>query len=78
MFLFGDVAHINLSLIVGRFGNYMVDSIVASLENSSPFLSVLDSYGFPTFHNNFAAAGTCKYQLLGLCETFWKPKLVSE
>lgn len=56
----------------------MIDSIVASLDNSSPFLSALDSYGFPTYHNNFAAAGTCKYQLLGLCETFWKPSLVSE
>ena len=62
-----------------RFGPYFVEPIVAGLDpkTSEPFVASLDLIGCPMVPEDFVVSGTCSEQMYGMCETLYRPNLVS-
>lgn len=62
-----------------RFGPYFVEPIVAGLkEDNTPFISAFDLIGAPVVTDDFVVGGTCTNNLYGMCESFYRPNMVSE
>ena len=65
-----------------RFGPYFVSPVVAGLEPQKdgswkPFLCGTDSIGAIEKAHDFMLAGTAPESLYGMCESMWRPDLVS-
>lgn len=62
-----------------RFGPYFVEPVVAGLDpkTNEPFVASLDLIGCPMIPEDFVVSGTCTEQMYGMCETLYKPNLVS-
>ena len=65
-----------------RFGPYFVSPVVAGLEPQkdgswTPFLCGTDSIGAIEKAHDFMLAGTAPESLYGMCESMWRPDLVS-
>eukprot|EP00002_Diphylleia_rotans_P010865 TRINITY_DN2150_c0_g1_i1.p2 TRINITY_DN2150_c0_g1~~TRINITY_DN2150_c0_g1_i1.p2 ORF type:complete len:205 (+),score=45.43 TRINITY_DN2150_c0_g1_i1:94-708(+) len=59
-----------------RFGPYFVTPIVAGLEpDNTPFICEYDSIGAINVTTDFVVGGTATEQLLGMCESVWKPNM---
>ncbi|KAL7575550.1 hypothetical protein ACA910_020126 [Epithemia clementina (nom. ined.)] len=59
-----------------RFGPYFVEPIVAGLDETTnqPFLSSMDLIGaVETESKEFVVSGTCTGNLLGMCESLYRP-----
>lgn len=62
-----------------RFGPYFVEPIVAGLkEDNKPFISAFDLIGAPVTTDDFVVGGTCTNNLYGMCESLYRPNMVSE
>eukprot|EP00918_Siedleckia_nematoides_P035008 GHVU01076092.1.p1 GENE.GHVU01076092.1~~GHVU01076092.1.p1 ORF type:complete len:194 (-),score=37.64 GHVU01076092.1:62-586(-) len=66
-----------------RFGPYFIEPVIAGLDSeNNPYLFSSDFIGAPLLpdmeSNGFVAAGTCTEQLMGMCESMWKPGLEPE
>ena len=70
---------LNFFLSLLRFGPYFVEPIVAGLDpkTSEPFVASLDLIGCPMVPEDFVVSGTCSEQMYGMCETLYRPNLVS-
>jgi 20S proteasome subunit beta 3 len=59
-----------------RFAPYFVEPVVAGLRvDNTPFLCAMDLLGAPLKTEDFVLAGTCSWQLYGMCESLWRPNL---
>lgn len=62
-----------------RFGPWFTEPIVCGLDkNNDPVLCSYDFIGAMSESKNFAVGGTTSDQLLGVCESFWKPDMEPE
>lgn len=62
-----------------RFGPYFVEPIVAGLKSDKkPFISAFDLIGAPVVTDDFVVGGTCTNNLYGMCESLYRPNMVSE
>ena len=61
-----------------RFGPYFVGPIVAGLEGkeNKPYIAGMDLIGATEEPKDFIAQGTCAENLVGMCETLYKPDMV--
>lgn len=46
-------------------------------EDGTPFLSGMDLIGAPVFTDDFVVSGTCTSNLHGMCESLYRPDMVS-
>jgi 20S proteasome subunit beta 3 len=61
-----------------RFGPWFCEPIVAGLsDDNKPFLSGMDLIGAPVFTDDFVVSGTCTANLHGMCESMYRPDMVS-
>ena len=61
-----------------RFGPYFVQPVIAGLEpDGRPYICGMDSIGAIETAKDFMVAGTATESLLGICESLWKPNMVS-
>ena len=69
----------NLVYLSCRFGPYFVEPVIAGLDpkTSEPFIASLDLIGCPMVTEDFVVSGTCSEQMYGMCETLFRPDLVS-
>ena len=53
--------------------------MIAGLDpkTSEPFIASLDLIGCPMVTEDFVVSGTCSEQMYGMCETLYRPNLVS-
>ena len=42
-----------------------------------PYIATMDLIGCPMETKDFVVGGTCTEQLYGMCESLWRPDLVS-
>ena len=58
-----------------RFGSFFVSPVIAGLEpgDNKPIIASSDSIGAMSTTDMFACAGTSEEELLGVCESMWKP-----
>ena len=47
-------------------------------EDNKPFISAFDLIGAPVVTDDFVVGGTCTNNLYGMCESLYKPNMVSE
>jgi len=71
---------ISCALYEKRFGPWFVNPVVAGLdENNQPVICSYDLIGAASVarlpEQGFACSGTSEDQLLGVCESFWRPGL---
>merc|ERR1711964_916638 len=70
------IAH---SLYEKRFGPFLISPVVAGLDSEDkPLIASFDMIGAAETSESFVAAGTADDQLLGICESFWRPGLGPE
>lgn len=62
-----------------RFGPYFVEPIIAGLDPKTfePYISSMDLIGCPMETKDFVVGGTAAEQLYGMCESLWRPDLVT-
>ena len=62
-----------------RFGPFFVEPVVAGLDTKTqaPYIATMDLIGCPMETKDFVVGGTCTEQLYGMCESLWKPDMVS-
>ena len=62
-----------------RFGPYFVEPVIAGLDpkTNEPFIAAMDLIGCPMVTDDFVVSGTCTEQLYGMCESLWRPDMVS-
>ncbi len=61
-----------------RFGPYFCSPVIAGLEqDGTPYLCGMDTIGAIETAHDFMVAGTAPDSLYGMCESMWKPDLVS-
>lgn len=61
-----------------RFGPWFVEPVIAGLtEDNKPFLSSMDCLGCEMMTKDFVVAGTMEDALYGMCESLYRPDLVS-
>ena len=61
-----------------RFGPYFVEPIIAGLDkDDQPFVASTDLIGCPMCTKDFVVGGTSSEQLYGMCESLYRPDLVS-
>lgn len=60
---------------MNRFGPYFVQPIVAGLENGKPVIATYDSIGCTSDNEPYQVGGTGGDELLGSCESYWKPDM---
>lgn len=59
-----------------RFGPFFVDPVVAGLDdNNNPVICSYDLIGAKSEAKDFTCSGTTSEQLMGVCESFWKPDM---
>jgi len=59
-----------------RFGPWMVEPVVAGLDkDNKPHICSYDFIGALSVSHDFTCAGTTSEQLMGICESFWKPDM---
>lgn len=46
-------------------------------DDGTPFLSGMDLIGAPVFTSDFVVSGTCTSNLHGMCESLYRPDMVS-
>lgn len=46
-------------------------------ENNKPFISAFDLIGAPVITDDFVVGGTCTNNLYGMCESLYRPDMVS-
>mmetsp|Transcript_51155 Transcript_51155/g.121573 ORF Transcript_51155/g.121573 Transcript_51155/m.121573 type:complete len:207 (+) Transcript_51155:111-731(+) len=57
-----------------RFGPYFVEPVIAGVgKDGKPYIGCCDSIGCLSTAPDFVVSGTTSEQLLGVCESFWKP-----
>merc|ERR1712194_139349 len=67
---------ISTSMYERRFGPWMVEPVVAGLdENNEPVLCSYDFIGAMSEAKDFTVSGTTSDQLMGVCESFWRPDM---
>lgn len=60
------------------FGPYFVEPIIAGLDSENkPYVASTDLIGCPMVPSDFVVGGTSNEQLYGMCESLWKPDMVS-
>lgn len=47
-------------------------------EDNKPFISAFDLIGAPVMTDDFVVGGTCTNNLYGMCESLYRPNMVSE
>ena len=61
-----------------RFGPYFCSPVIAGLEqDGTPYLCGMDTIGAIETAHDFMVAGTAPDSLYGMCESMWRPDLVS-
>jgi len=69
---------LSLLLYKNRFSPFFVDGILLGLDkNDKPHITTTDVLGALSYSSDFAVSGICSESLLGLCQTFWKPRMAS-
>ena len=65
--------------VVLRFSPYFVEPVIAGLEQKTnkPYIACMDLIGCPRETSDFVVSGTCSEQMYGMCESLWRPDLVS-
>lgn len=58
-----------------RFGSYIIQPIVAGLQNGEPVLASYDSIGAQCMIERFECAGTGAEELMAICEAYYKPDM---
>lgn len=70
---------VSTSMYERRFGPWMVEPVIAGLdENGEPKICSYDFIGAQSVSHDFTCAGTTSDQLMGVCESFWKPDMNPE
>lgn len=60
------------------FGPYFVSPVIAGLQpDLTPYLAGTDSIGAIETAKDFMVAGTAPDSLLGMCESMWRPDMVT-
>ena len=66
------------ALVTCRFGPYFCSPVIAGLEqDGTPYLCGMDTIGAIETAHDFMVAGTAPDSLYGMCESMWRPDLVS-
>lgn len=67
----------NPTLCTMCIGPYFVEPVVAGLDpdTNQPFIASMDLIGCPMCATDFVAAGTCDEQMMGMCESMWRPDM---
>jgi hypothetical protein len=62
-----------------RFGPWFVEPVIAGLEgpDNKPWVSAMDLVGAPVFTSDFVLSGTCSANMYGMCESLYRPDMVS-
>ena len=61
-----------------RFSPWFCEPIVAGLtDDGKPYISGMDLIGCAEVVEDYAVAGTCTNNLHGMCESLYRPNLVS-
>lgn len=62
-----------------RFGPYFVEPVIVGLheKTNKPYITSMDLIGCPMFSEDFVVGGTCSEQLYGMCESLYRPDMVS-
>lgn len=59
-----------------RFGPWFTEPVVAGLDsNNNPMICSYDFIGAQSISTDFTCSGTTSDQLMGVCESFWKPDM---
>lgn len=67
---------LSTTLYEKRFGPWFVEPVVAGLDaNNKPIICSYDFIGAKSESKDFTCAGTTSDQLMGVCESFWKPDM---
>lgn len=67
---------ISTTMYEKRFGPWMVEPVVAGLDkDNNPHICSYDFIGAQSVSTDFTCAGTTSDQLMGVCESFWKPDM---
>ena len=63
-----------------RFAPYFVEPVIAGLDSNTnePYIATMDLIGCPMETDDFVVSGTCSEQMYGMCESLWRPDLVSD
>lgn len=70
------MTHISSMMYGKRFGPYFVEPVVAGLDdNDNPHICSFDFIGAQSISKDFTCAGTTSDQLMGMCESYWKPNM---
>jgi len=70
------ISMLSCALYEKRFGPWFVGPVVAGLdEENKPVICSYDLIGAISTSESFAISGTSEDQLLGVCESFWRPGL---
>ena len=68
-----------LNLYYYRFGPWFTEPVIAGLRaDNTPFMSGMDLIGAPVFAEDFCVSGTCTPNLHGMCESLYRPDMVSK
>jgi hypothetical protein len=73
-------ALVSATLYEKRFGPYFVSPVIAGLDpttGDTPYLCGMDSIGAIETAKDFMVAGTAPDSLYGMCESMWRPDMVS-
>lgn len=63
---------------VDRFGPWFIEPVIAGLTaDNQPFLSSMDCLGCEMKTKDFVVAGTMEEALYGMCESMYRPDMVS-
>ena len=56
-----------------------MEPVIAGLDQKTnePFIASLDLIGCPMVTEDFVVSGTCSEQMYGMCETLYRPNLVT-
>lgn len=67
---------ISTTMYEKRFGPYFTEPVVAGLDkDNKPHICSYDFIGATSLSHDFCASGTTSDQLMGVCESFWKPDM---
>jgi len=59
-----------------RFGPYFINPVVAGIDKENkPFICSMDLIGAISASDDFVCAGTASDELMGVCESFWRPDM---
>lgn len=67
---------ISTTMYERRFGPYFTEPVVAGLdEQGNPHICSYDFIGATSVSKDFTCSGTTSDQLMGVCESFWRPDM---